>query len=198
MDGYAATAAIRHREATGGRRLPIVAMTANAMAGDAERCLAAGMDDYMSKPVKIETVAAKLATWVSAARAERGATPGSAAPDAAPLDAEAFGALRALGDGDPGFVADVVAQFTAEASASLSALALAANTADAAAVKRAAHTLASVSGHIGASTMAALCGQLQILAAQGSAAGALECVARLAAEYERVRRALAQECPLPA
>jgi signal transduction histidine kinase/ActR/RegA family two-component response regulator len=61
LDGYAATAAIRAAEA--GRRLPIVAMTANAMEGDRERCLAAGMDDYITKPVSAAVLARVLAIW---------------------------------------------------------------------------------------------------------------------------------------
>jgi len=52
LDGFQATAAIREREKSGGRRLPIIAMTAHALKGDQERCIAAGMDGYVSKPIR--------------------------------------------------------------------------------------------------------------------------------------------------
>ena len=67
VDGFEATQTIRQRENTEGRRTPIVALTANAMQGDRERCLAAGMDDHLPKPVRPDALAAKLAEWTCAA-----------------------------------------------------------------------------------------------------------------------------------
>ena len=66
LDGYGATEAIRRQE-TNGRHTPIVAMTANAMEGDRERCLASGMDDYISKPVAADVLASVLTRWTAAA-----------------------------------------------------------------------------------------------------------------------------------
>jgi CheY-like chemotaxis protein len=60
MDGFEATSAIRLREQSTGRHLPIIAMTAHAMRGDQERCLAAGMDGYISKPIRAEELIALL------------------------------------------------------------------------------------------------------------------------------------------
>jgi CheY-like chemotaxis protein len=67
LDGYDATRTWREREQGTGRHVPIIALTANAMADERERCLAAGMDDYLAKPVRFDDLVATLARWRSAA-----------------------------------------------------------------------------------------------------------------------------------
>ena len=69
MDGYTATGAIRRREAAGTPRVPIVALTANAMAGEQQRCQAAGMDDYLAKPVRLAELRACVDKWLAASPA---------------------------------------------------------------------------------------------------------------------------------
>ena len=64
MGGFEATRCLREREATSGRHVPIVALTAHAMDGDRARCLAAGMDDHMTKPMRVSTLADVLQRWV--------------------------------------------------------------------------------------------------------------------------------------
>jgi len=75
MDGYEATRRIRARDAAAhSGRVPIVAMTAHAMSGAREDCLAAGMDDYVAKPVQMDALRAVLAKWASPAYASRRAS----------------------------------------------------------------------------------------------------------------------------
>jgi CheY-like chemotaxis protein len=63
LDGFAATANIRDGDRARGRRLPIVALTARAFASDRQRCLDAGMDDYLSKPIELDALYAAVARW---------------------------------------------------------------------------------------------------------------------------------------
>ena len=106
MDGFAATAAIRDRERGTGRHIPIIAMTAHAMQGDRERCLAAGMDDYISKPIRPGPLREALRAWAVAAgaAADRGGA-AAASPRPRSFSAEVLG--ESCGD-DPKLIRKVL------------------------------------------------------------------------------------------
>src|SRR5262249_31843581 len=108
MDGLQATAAIRSAEAGTGRHIPIIALTAHARPEDRERCLAAGMDDYISKP--IQESALRQAMGRHAARPDPGRDPDPSPPGEA-MDAEV--ALARV-DGDRPFLGEMAALFLAE------------------------------------------------------------------------------------
>jgi CheY-like chemotaxis protein len=202
MDGFEATTAIRTQESQTGGHLPIIAMTAHAMQGARERCLAAGMDDYISKPVAAEEFKRILHTWAPAAMGSCNAAslPTSAVSlpvpgQSPPIDATACAALQALPDADaPPFGLTLVEEFLRDATAYLATVCYAAEAADATALERAAHGLKSASTSLGALGMAALCQQLQDLGQTGTVAGATELLSQLTDEFLRVRQALAPAC----
>jgi PAS domain S-box-containing protein len=138
MDGLEATGIIRRGEQTTGRHMPIIAMTAHAMKGDRERCLEAGMDGYLTKPLQIEALLAVLE--------EIGLTePARAAADNAsgPMTNPGFDPQQALQQvqGDSALLKELVALFLEECPKHLAAIAGAIAAADALEVQRAAHTL---------------------------------------------------------
>ncbi|WP_239288760.1 PAS domain S-box protein, partial [Candidatus Nitrotoga sp. 1052] len=119
MDGYQLTAAIRVDEVSkaGKRRIPIVALTANALKGEAEHCRAVGMDDYLSKPVQLADLKATLAKWLPAAAASP-ATPAPPVPPAPPATAPAAAAgpvdvsvLEGLVGNDPAVISELLRDF---------------------------------------------------------------------------------------
>ena len=141
MDGFQATAAIRERERDQGIHTPIIAMTAHAMAGDRERCLTAGMDAYLAKPLRPEDLMATIAQFFPTSApspAERRGDEGGGTPDAVSIDEAAL--LADFGDSRTVLV-EVIGVFLNDAPACLGRIRAAAASDDAAALAAASHAL---------------------------------------------------------
>jgi two-component system, sensor histidine kinase and response regulator len=175
MSGVEATEAIRNAERGSTAHVPIVAMTAHAMKGDRERFLAAGMDDYVSKPLRIDEV---LATIEAATRGQRQAAAiqlreGSTAAD---LDVEAM--LAGLG-GNRALLAEVIDVFLADAPLRLADVRAALEKGDATAIAAQAHTLKSMVGLFTTSEPFAAARELEAVGKQGDLALAAQASATL-------------------
>jgi HPt (histidine-containing phosphotransfer) domain-containing protein len=174
-------------------------MTANAMQGDREEALAAGMDDYLAKPVRQEDLDEVLGRWVSR---EDEAVPDDGAP-AAPetpetpvengsvLDPKVLANLRDLGDAE--LLAELAGMFFDDASSRLEELRVTIGAGDAAGVERVAHTLKGSSGNMGATRMSAICAELQNVGGSGDLSRAAGLLEGLEEEFGRVRTALEAE-----
>jgi CheY-like chemotaxis protein len=221
MDGYEATRVIRGREDGSRPPLPIVAMTAHAMKGDRDKCLAAGMNDYLAKPVTMEGLGAAVSRWLRprggtarrgqkekmtrdggiSRRGEAGAgseTGGRAARPARRrgpvLDPAAWKSLRAVQEsGHDGFITELIDKFLAEAPARLATLRQAAARGDTDPFIRAAHSLKGSAGVVGAKTMSARCQALEERARGGSMDAVAEDLEALDEDYRSVAAALAAE-----
>ncbi len=182
LDGYAATTRIRALEGLH-RRMPIVAMTANALAGDRERCLAAGMDDYIAKPVREIDLAAVLSRWLKPAAVSHGVPHG--------IDRAVVEDLHQLTPpGEPSVVGAILLAFAQDAPAQLAALRAAIAAKDAGTLRTGAHSLKGSSGAVGARRLSALCTHLETLARSGDLDGSVLAVEEVADELRLVQREL--------
>ncbi len=195
MDGYEATAAIRDREGAS-RHTPIIALTANAMQGDKESALRAGMDDYLSKPVKAEDLGEMIRRWVRPA-GEPDAPEGDqiiASSDTPVLDRSVIDGLRELsGPGEPDLLAEIVEMFTEDAPPRLGALREALGSGDAQRVETVSHALKGSSSNMGAARMAEVCARLEDAGALGDLTEAPDLLKDLEVEFARARSALGAE-----
>jgi two-component system sensor histidine kinase/response regulator len=198
LDGYETTAEIRRREGHL-RHTPIIAITAHAFAEDRERCLRAGMDDYLSKPVEPVILQTVLAQWlgVSPQRSEAGASVAQAVPDMSLtniIKPSVLTALReGLEEGKPDPVVEMLELFCRNTESALTTLKDAFDKGDVSAVRRTAHNLKGSSDVLGIRELAAISVELEQKVGEGSLHGVEEIIHQIEDELQHVRQAIADE-----
>lgn len=218
MDGYKATRRLRERErAAGADRIPIVALTANVLAGYRERCLEAGMDDFLPKPYTFAQLHEMLSRWLlteQPERAEQARQAGTARPvpeadhaeadvdadvdsavDRLVVDPAALMQIRAVGGpGASDLLSEVIDNYVEESATLFEALREAVDRRDCEAVRFAAHTLKSSSASLGGTRLADLCQKVETaVCTEGSVAVPVEAVDEIARERELVVQFLRRE-----
>ncbi len=190
MDGLCATEAIRERERSrhSVRPLPIIAMTANAMTGDKERCLAVGMNGYVSKPIDRTRLTQEVQRVLSRQQAniQRQAL---AAPPSNVLDIDLVEAIARL-DGDREAMIEIALMFVSDCPARVAEIATAVATRDAAAVSSACHNLAGIAANVSAHRLYDLACKVSAQAAGGMWANADDVLAQLPMSLQRVENQL--------
>jgi CheY-like chemotaxis protein/HPt (histidine-containing phosphotransfer) domain-containing protein len=201
LDGYEATRLIRQFEAERAdpHRPPayIIAMTANALQGDRDQCLAAGMNDYISKPVKLPELQAVLqqAAGIIRPTSALPASPRESAASDSTIDTSVLAGLRELREpdepDDP--VAELIDLFLRDTPARVRSMESAIRQSDAPALRDAAHSLKGSSNNLGARRLSKLCADLEHLAKDAKLGDAARLFGKAAEEYERVRFVLEKE-----
>ena len=190
MDGFEATAQIRRGEEASGRHLPVIAMTARAMKGDRERCLASGMDGYVVKPIRDEELRKALRDVAPLVpdHGEAGDEPISAGPPA--LDRSR--SLDRLG-GDATLYRELIGIFAEDSRALMVEAREAIEAADAPRLGRAAHTIKGMVQFFSATAAADAARRLEVMGSDGDLTHAAEHYGRLDVELARLRPALLAE-----
>lgn len=217
MDGYKATAEIRRMEERNDKehRIPIIALTANALEGDKEKCLSAGMDDYLSKPFKQDDIIKIIENWSSgrlarfdeeryshAARVERGdsAQPikeqeqRKREPVSQPIDLSVLKALKDLQiDGKPDILVEVITAYLSSSEPLVLDLQQKLAESNLPGLQDAAHSLKSGSANVGAMTLSEICKELEMNCKNKTFYNTAEQITAIEKEYVRVKGILAKE-----
>jgi CheY-like chemotaxis protein/HPt (histidine-containing phosphotransfer) domain-containing protein len=187
MDGFEATGAIRRKEKGG--HTPIVAMTAHAMKGDRERCLGAGMDDYISKPIQPKELIEVIERQLKGARpAETEMAPSEQAKEPEVFDRKIL--LERL-DGDEEIFKEIIATFLEDAPNQIDKLKKALQEGDAKRVERQGHLLKGAALNIGGNGLQNAARELEVAGKEGDLTKAQSLVAMLDREFEKLKGALA-------
>jgi CheY-like chemotaxis protein len=202
MDGFEATMEIRKREqAANAKRVPIVALTANAMSHDREECLNSGMDDHLSKPFSMQTMQEMLDRWIpQAALAEPEGTQAAAPVPAAVAEVLDRQVLNQLGmlrtNGRPELLARTINLYLVESPKLMQRLRQAASANDAQEIARAAHSLKSSSANVGATVFSRYCADIEACARRADTEEARRIFAKIEKEHGRVQSALSAQFEL--
>ncbi|HVQ39076.1 MAG TPA: PAS domain S-box protein, partial [Pyrinomonadaceae bacterium] len=193
MGGIEATKCIRQRWPRNDRGL-IVAMTANAMQGDKEQCLAAGMDDYISKPVRIDMIQQVLEHWGRQVSSRRAPEMSGSVLDGQVLDAQVLNELRALQDeGDPNILAEMIGMYLEDSPGQVIQIREAIERADAPGLVKSAHGLKGSCASLGARALWSLCDELEQLGLSGDVQSPARLLPSLQTEADRVTSSLNRE-----
>ena len=208
MDGYEATRRIRAIETTSraNARIPIIALTANALLGDRATCLEAGMDDYISKPFLLEQMASTFSHWFTEVKKENNDTPGKkmvAAAEAALarevadellIDNSILNQIRLLQmDDEPDLVSEVIRTYIQDTESLMKRLLVAEPENDIKSVKGNAHTLKSSSANVGAMRLSLLARLLEEGCEDNSPEQNGNIIEKIQDEYTSTKKALEKE-----
>jgi len=187
MDGFESTAIIREQEENSGVHIPIIAMTAHAMRGDQDRCLAAGMDDYVSKPIDRELMFAAIERSVSGVMEDKATVvdkPEAEEPPLKPMDFES--ALQRF-EGDSEFLDELTQEFLQYVQSELGSLRGAVEEGNTGEVERLAHGIKGAAANLDMQATSKVALQLEEMGRDSRLEGAVEVVDRLVEEVEKLK-----------